>query len=602
MERAREPTAKECPALMRRLPLLACLLWLLLPPARPSAQEWRIHTVTRGENLTAIARRYDVTVDDLRDWNELRSDGLAIGQQLRIPGEDQEFTTVRRGDTLEAIARRHDLTVDLLRRLNDLPGDRIQAGQRLRLRPAPVDEAVHVVREGDTLTAVARLHGLTVGQLQRINGLEGDRIYVGQPLRLREPERGVHVVERGDALSEIARAYGLTVSRLRDLNGLTSDVIHPGQELRIQDNGAPKLDTYTVRRGDNLTDIAQLHQMTLRELRQLNGLRGSVIHPGQVLQVRPRLGGGDTAEVDWDRLELQIPGVRRIPAANGPYYWERPRADRQQGMHYLEESKLSPAVAYRHGLRLWERLQEEVDRQPRLSSRLDGWHLVLDPGHGGIDPGAIVGVRDADGNRHYVVEDEYVYDVALRVAVLLKLHGAAVTLTLLSPNHLLRSNEPASATFVHDRNEVFNDEDWNRRDRPQAWPKGGQEHLNRRVIVARRAFSGTPASRQVFLSFHADNDPTAGDAVTLFYYQDRRRVDAESRDFARGLLPAMGAGARIKGRSLGVLRDNPARFKLLVEMRNLAHPEHVWALRHAEVRQRDAEKVVSALLGGLAGR
>ncbi|MFO7609366.1 MAG: LysM peptidoglycan-binding domain-containing protein [Candidatus Krumholzibacteriia bacterium] len=587
---------------MRRLALFVCLLWLLWPPAQPSAQEWRIHTVTRGESLTAIARRYDVTVGDLRDWNELRSDGLAIGQKLRIPAADQEFTTVRRGDTLERIARRHDLTVPLLRQLNDLQGDHIRTGERLRVRPAPVDEAVHVVREGDTLTAIAGRHGLTVRQLQAINGLDGDRIYVGQSLRLREAERSVHVVERGDALSEIAEAYGLTVSRLRHMNGLTSDVIHPGQELRIQANGAPPLETYTVRRGDNLTDIARLHQMSLQELRELNGLRGSVIHPGQALRVRPRLGGGDTADVAWDRLELQIPGVRRIPAAHGPYYWERPRADRQQGPRYIEESTISPAVAYRHGLRLWERLQEEIDRHPKLSNRLDGWHVVLDPGHGGIDPGAIVAVRDADGQRHYVVEDEYVYDLALRAAVLLKLHGAAVTLTLLSPNHLLRTNEPASATFVHDRNEVFNDEDWNRRDRPAAWPKGGQTYLDRRVAVARRAFQGTPASRQVFLSFHADNDPTAGDAVTLFYYQDRRRTDTGSRGFARDLLPAMGAGARLKGRSLGVLRDNPARYKLLVEMRNLAYPEHVWALRHAEVRQRDAEKVVRALLEVLADR
>ena len=588
------------PRTMRRLVVVSCLLWLALPPSWGSAQEWRIHTVARGESLTVIARRYGVTVDDLRDWNELRSDGLAIGQQLRIPAEDQEFTTVRRGDTLEGIAARHDLTVDLLRRLNGLRGDHIEPGQRLRLRPAPVDEAVHVVREGDTLTAIARAHGLTVDRLKEINGLDGDRIHVGQSLRLRAPDLAVHVVERGDALSEIAAAYGMTVGRLKALNDLTGDVIHPGQELTVRANGAPRLATYTVRRGDNLTEIARLHQMSLPELKRLNRLRGSVIHPGQELTVRPRLGaGGDAAQVAWDRLEVALRGVRRIGAANGPYYWAAPRADRQTDRRYVEDSAIAPSVAYRHALRLWESLQEEVDRLPRLSARLEGWHVALDPGHGGIDPGTIVAVRDAEGHLHHIVEDEYVYDVALRVAVLLKLHGAAVTLTLLSPNHLLRGNEPVDATFVHDRNEVFNDADWNRRDQPRTWPKGGQSYLDRRVAVAERFWRGVPESRRVFLSFHADNDPTAGDAVTLFYYHDRRRTDTVSRGFARGLLPAMGAGARIKGRSLGVLRHNPARYKLLVEMRNLAYPEHVWAVRHAEIRQRDAEKVVRALLEGL---
>ncbi len=596
---------------MRRFVLTACVLWLALPPGNACAQQWHVHRVTRGESLTVIARRYDVTVDELRDWNSLRSDGLAIGQQLRVPAEDDASTFVRRGDTLEAIARRHQLSVEQLRDLNGLDGDHIEPGQRLRLRPEPVpapeaesdDGAVHVVREGDTLTSIAARHHLTVAELRRINGLDDDTIWVGQTLRLRRSDRAVHVVERGDALSEIAAAYGVTVDHLRRLNGLTGDVIYPGQELRLKADGAPPAAVYTVRRGDNLTEIAQLHQMSLRELRDLNNLRGSVIQPGQKLRVRPRLGGGgDAAQIAWDSLDPLIPHVRRIPAANGPYYWEQPHAGQQESRRYHEESTVTPLVAYKHGLRLWEHLQEAVDRQPRLDHRLDGWHVVLDPGHGGIDPGTIVRVKDADGHIHYVVEDEYVYDLALRVAVLLKLHGAAVTLTLLSPNHLLRDNDPASATFVHDRNEVFNDEAWNRRNRPQTWPKGGQSYLDRRIAVARRAFTGVPANRQVFLSFHADNDPTAGDAVTLFYYQDRHRTDTVSRSFARDLMPAMGAGARIKGRSLGVLRHNPASLKLLVEMRNLAYPEHVWALRHAEIRQRDAEKVVRALLDALPPR
>jgi len=67
------------------------------------------------------------------------------------------------------------------------------------------------------------------------------------------------------------------------------------------------------------------------------------------------------------------------------------------------------------------------------------------------------------------------------------------------------------------------------------------------------------------------------------------------------MLPAMGAGARTRGRNLGVLRGNPAHYKLLVEMRNLAFADHVWAIRYGEIRQRDAEKVVKALLEAVEG-
>ncbi|MBU0743655.1 LysM peptidoglycan-binding domain-containing protein [bacterium] len=584
-----------------------CLLSICshLPPA--AAQGERTHRVARGETLTAIADEYGVTIQALKDRNGLRGDRIDVGQRLLIPDRDQEWYVVRRGDNLTRIAERHGITVATLRSLNGLRGSRIHPGQKLRLGTSPRDEAVHVVRRGDNLSRIAQRYGTTVQALRRINDLDDDRIFVGQKLRLREVARTVHVVERGDALWEVAQAYGLTVADLMAINGLATDVIHPGQELRLARDETPATAVYTVRRGDNLTEIARLHQMGLRELRNLNGIEGSLIHPGQTLQVRPLLGSRaptGTASVPstvaWDDLFVSVSGVRRLEAGNGPYYFEQPRADRQRSKTYREESSISPLVSYRHARQLLDRFDETIASMTPLSRRLEGWHFVLDPGHGGIDPGAIVAGTDAQGDPFHIVEDEIVYDLALRVYALLKLHGAEATLTLLSPNHLLRGSTPVTQTFVHDRNEVFNSLDWNRRDKPSTWPKGGQKYLDARVDIAKRALRDVPGDRQVFLSFHADNDRPTGDAVTLFYYQSSRQTDTLSRSFARKLIPAMGAGAHAKGRALGVLRNNPARYKLLVEMRNLAFADHIWAVRYEQLRQRDAQKVVKALLDALS--
>ncbi len=576
-----------------------------------AAQEWRTHKVRRGENLTVIAKRYGVSVQDLRDWNDLRSDELAIGQRLRVPDPDSEWYVVRRGDSLSKIAAAHDISLAFLKSLNNLRGNTIHPGQRLRVRPSPRDEAVHVVQRGDTLLRIAGRYGVSVAHLKEINDLDGDRIYPGQKLRLREAAPSVHIVERGDALWEIAEAYGISLEHLKEINGLTSDRIYPGQELRLNGAAAPRVATYVVQRGDNLNEIARLHQMSLRELRRMNNITGSLIFPGQKLKVRPLLGGapvagdpgavGSLADLALDDILPRVPGVARLKTANGPYYYEAPRAAAQKSRGYYEKATISPAMCYRHGRELLDRFDAELDRQRSLSRKLAGWTFVLDPGHGGIDPGTIVSAKDASGKRYYVVEDEYVYDLALRVYALLRLHGADVTLTLLSPNHLLRRNAPESMTFVHDRSEVFNDKEWNRRNRESTHPMGGQKYLNERKAIARRAFRNANPRRTVFLSFHADNDPESGGVFTVFHLQNRRETDTVSRAFARGMLPAMGAGARTRGRNLGVLRDNPARYKLLIEMRNLAFADHIWAIRYDEIRQRDAEKIVKALLETIDG-
>jgi LysM repeat protein len=593
--------------------LLPAVIELIFLTGALSAQEWRIHTITRGENLTVIARRYNVTVDQLQTWNNLTSDRIFIGQELRIQQQDGEWYVVQKGDNLSVIARRYDTTVSELQQLNGLRGSRIYPGQRLRIAPSPTDEAVYVVRRGDTLSEISQSLNISISQLKRINGLDNDRIYVGQQLRLREADMSSHLVERGDALWEIAKTYGMKVNELKDINNLTSDRIYPGQVLKLiaptaATPGEPPtplpLATYVVKRGDNLTEIARLHQMGLRELRDLNNLRGSLIHPGQQLKVRPLLGthsgdGGYIGSLDWETLKITVQGVKKIQTANGPYFYDKPNADSQPNRNYGEDSSISPLIAYTHARKLFDEFAHNVEVMGKLDDRLAGWHFVLDPGHGGIDPGTIVTAMDADGNRYYVVEDEYVYDMTLRIYALLKAHGADVTLTLLAPNHLLRSNSPVSNTFVNDHNEILNDPVWNRNNRPATWPKGNQRYLEKRIEIAEKAVKGTPADRQVFLSFHADNDEPTGNAITLFYHENSRSADRVSRDFARKLLPAMGAGSRVKGRNLAVLRNNPIRYKLLVEMRNLAFDEHIWAIRYEQRRQRDAEKVVEALLSAL---
>lgn len=106
-------------------------------------------------------------------------------------------------------------------------------------------------------------------------------------------------VKSGDTLYEIARRSGVRVTQLRAWNGLKGNVIHPGQVLRLSgtapatppkptSSAARAPGNYTVRPGDTLSAIAERAGVSVAALRAANGLSGSLIRPGQRLKVPPR--------------------------------------------------------------------------------------------------------------------------------------------------------------------------------------------------------------------------------------------------------------------------------------------------------------------------
>lgn len=95
------------------------------------------------------------------------------------------------------------------------------------------------------------------------------------------------IVKEGDTLWGIANEVGTTVEKLKELNNLNSDLIHPEDVLTyeveaVEENNG---NTYTVKAGDTLWQIALDHGMDLDELFAVNNLSSDLIHPGLVLTV-----------------------------------------------------------------------------------------------------------------------------------------------------------------------------------------------------------------------------------------------------------------------------------------------------------------------------
>ena len=93
------------------------------------------YTVKKGDSLYSIAKKYNTSVSTITNLNNLKSNNLSIGQQLKIPStsgaETSTTYTVKSGDNLYSIARKFNTTVDSIKRKNNLTSNLLSIGQKI---------------------------------------------------------------------------------------------------------------------------------------------------------------------------------------------------------------------------------------------------------------------------------------------------------------------------------------------------------------------------------------------------------------------------------------------------------------------------------------
>jgi cell wall-associated NlpC family hydrolase len=157
----------------------------------------------------------------------------------------QENTyTVQAGDSLWKISKLNNVSIDNLKAWNQLSSDQIYVNQKLALN--------YTVKTGDSLWAIARTYGTTVKELKTTNGLTTNIIRIGQQLKIPNTNTNAtsisvsttqnnqtsYIVQKGDSLSTIGARYNLTVSELKSMNNLTSNTIIVGNILKLRSERA----------------------------------------------------------------------------------------------------------------------------------------------------------------------------------------------------------------------------------------------------------------------------------------------------------------------------------------------------------------------------
>jgi membrane-bound lytic murein transglycosylase D len=171
------------------------------------------HKVRKGETIEAVSKKYGADTKAILLANNMRRpEPLVAGTILRIPVEcaperspappepkvqtvkrDPVEHVVRQGDSLYNLAKRYGTTTEEIQRLNRVTAASLAAGQVLKIVPpaAPVKNEppnvkpapVYVVRNGDTLTSIAKRHGMALNRLLALNQLKADiKVQAGQKL------------------------------------------------------------------------------------------------------------------------------------------------------------------------------------------------------------------------------------------------------------------------------------------------------------------------------------------------------------------------------------------------------------------------------------
>lgn len=255
-------------------------------PARTNNIAYATHVVKKGDTLTAISKRYQVSMTDLLKSNNLRVAQLKTGQRLQIPiaasntliagtakqaekqvarstsqGSKQTYR-VQKGDTLDRIARRHGVSVAQLKKWNAIKDNRsLLAGQKLTLHtgasaavPSSISttisltstakETVQTARHSTPAPAKQKETAAAVALTAKVTNKSPGAttaaatakpaVVAKQNAKKAPASQSWYVVQHGDTMWTIAKKFSISVDNIRQWNNLSSNTIRTGNRLLIR--------------------------------------------------------------------------------------------------------------------------------------------------------------------------------------------------------------------------------------------------------------------------------------------------------------------------------------------------------------------------------
>jgi len=251
----------------------------------------KYHTVRKGETLGGISNKYGVSLANLKKWNGLKSNNIALGKKLKIVSTES-VAIVQKPKAIPAVPK------------DTLSQPKITTSDSLKQ---------YVVVKGDNLNSISKKFDISTEELKDWNNMDNDNILVGSKLTVSSPKStptdslnfNEYVVGQGDNLNTIAKKFNVSVEEIKKWNDLDSEALKYGTTLKIvktaeSETAVAQIKTqkpdkkqnyktesiYVVKKGDSLYSISQkIPGVTVADLKKWNGISGKNIQPGMKLKI-----------------------------------------------------------------------------------------------------------------------------------------------------------------------------------------------------------------------------------------------------------------------------------------------------------------------------